>query len=62
MDFRNGREAGAGIDAELADDDRLTVARTLYKLMVAQHPERLVVLCDQGWVLARSDRPETMPA
>ncbi len=62
MDFRNGREGSAGIDAEPAHDDRLSVARTLYKLMVAQHPGRLVMLCDQGCMLARSDRPETTPA
>jgi hypothetical protein len=61
MVFHEGPE-GAKIDAELACDDRLTVARTLYKLLVAQHPGRLVMLCDQGCVLARSDRSETMPA
>jgi hypothetical protein len=60
MVFHDGRD-GADIDAETGCDDRLTVARTLYKLMVAQHPGRLVMLCDQGRVLARSDCPETMP-
>jgi hypothetical protein len=58
--FRDGWE-GAGTEAELAHDDRLTIARTLYKLMVAQHPGRLVMLCDGACMLARSDRPETMP-
>ncbi len=58
MAFRDG----TNIDAEGASDDRLTIARTLYKLMVAQHPGRLVMLCDDGCVVARSDHPEALPA
>jgi hypothetical protein len=45
-----------GIDA---DRERLEVARTLYKAVVAQYPDRLITLCDgAGWVLASSQRPE----
>ena len=44
----------SGIDA---DDKRLDVARTLYKALVAQDPDRQITLCDGGGrVLARSDR------
>jgi hypothetical protein len=43
-------------------EDRLTVALRLYKSLVAQYPERLITLCDdRGRVVARSDRPESMP-
>jgi hypothetical protein len=52
---------GAGIDTILARHDKLETARTLYSLKVAQHPGRLIMLCERARVLARSDRPETMP-
>ena len=40
-----------------ADHKRLDVARTLYKALVAQDPDRLITLCDgRGQVLARSER------
>ena len=41
--------------------DNLTVARGIYRGRVSQYPGRLVMLCDRARVLARSDRPETMP-
>jgi hypothetical protein len=58
--FRVGGE-GAGIEGVLACHDSLAVARSLYKAAVLKHPDRLVILCDRARVLARSDRPETMP-
>jgi len=53
---------GAGIETILARHDQLETARTLYRLKIAQHPGRLVMLCERARVLARSDRPETMPS
>ncbi len=65
LDYRRGRysielfrEAGesAGIEMELARETRLDVARTLFDLMCAQFAGRLVILCDGGRILQRSDR------
>ena len=58
--FREGGE-GAGVERVLARHKNLTVARTLYKDALRDNPGRLVMLCDRARVLARSDRPETMP-
>jgi hypothetical protein len=41
------------------DDDRkrLDIARRVYKALVAQDPDRLIMLCDgRGHVLARNER------
>jgi hypothetical protein len=41
------------------DDDRkrLDIARRLYQALVAQNPDRLIMLCDAGGcVLARNER------
>jgi hypothetical protein len=48
------------IDPERDREDRLEVARTLYKALVAQYPDRVITLCDGlGRVLASSEpRPE----
>jgi hypothetical protein len=56
--FKEGGE-GAGQEAIVDRHDNLTVARAIYRGRVSQYPGRLVMLCDR--VLARSDRPETMP-
>jgi hypothetical protein len=58
--FRDGGE-GAGIEKILVRHDSLTAARVLYKAVVLNYAERLIMLCDKARVLARSDRPETMP-
>jgi len=53
---------GAGIDGPPLDaHDDLTVARMLYRMHARERRERVVLLCDRARVLARSDRPETMP-
>jgi hypothetical protein len=52
---------GAGIEEILDAHDILSVARAIYRGRVAQFPDRLIMLCDRARVLARSDRPETMP-
>jgi len=56
------KEGGEGAQEEIIDrHDNLIVARAIYRGRVSQNPGRLVMLCDQARVLARSDRPETMP-
>jgi hypothetical protein len=58
--FRDGGE-GAVIQKILVRHDSLTVAHALYKVAALNCSERLIMLCDRARVLARSDRPETMP-
>jgi hypothetical protein len=52
---------GAGVEGVVASEDKLGVARELYKYAIANNPDRVVLLCDRARVLARSDRPETRP-
>ena len=52
---------GAGIEGAIASDDDLTTARPLYRRAVESNPDRVVLLADRARILARSDRPETMP-
>ena len=41
-----------------ANDKRLKIARTVYKALVAQNPDRQITLCDgSGRMLARSEQP-----
>ena len=58
--FCDGGE-GAGLQEVMARGDNLAMARAIYKLLVSQRPGRLIMLCNRARVLARSDRPETMP-
>jgi hypothetical protein len=58
--FKEGGE-GAGQEEIIDRHDNLTVARAIYRGRVGQYPGRLVMLCDRARVLARSDRPATMP-
>jgi hypothetical protein len=58
--FKPGGE-GAGLEEIPGRHDNLTIARAICRGRVAQLPGRLVMLCDRARVLARSDRPETMP-
>jgi hypothetical protein len=58
--FRDGGE-GAGIEEILIGHDSLSVARALYKVAALNCSERLIMPYDRTRVLARSDRPETMP-
>jgi hypothetical protein len=60
MLFRDGGES-SGIEVMIDSDDRLDAARALYEREIMKRPGRLVMLCDRARVLARSDRPETMP-
>jgi hypothetical protein len=58
--FRPGGE-GTGVEAIIDRDDLFDFARALYHRAVMKHPGRLVMLCERARILARSDRPETMP-
>lgn len=58
--FREGGE-GAGVDQVLARYENLTIARACFRANLKRYPDRLILLCDRARVLARSDRPETMP-
>jgi hypothetical protein len=58
--FKEGAH-DAGQEEIVDRHDNLTVARAIYRGRVSQYPSRLVMLRDRRCVLARSDRPETMP-
>jgi hypothetical protein len=58
--FREGAH-DAGQEEIVDRHDNLAVARAIYRGRVSQYPRRLVMLRDRARVLARSDRPETMP-
>jgi len=45
----------------LAYGENLDEARALYRLLRGEYPGAVVMLCDGGRILARSDRPDTMP-
>jgi hypothetical protein len=51
----------AGLEGVITSDDDLTTARELYRLAAAADPERVILLCDGGRILARSDHTDTMP-
>jgi hypothetical protein len=51
----------AGVEGVIASDDDLITARKLYRLAAAADPERVILLCDGGRILARSDQPDSMP-
>jgi hypothetical protein len=58
--FKKGGECAG--QKEIVDrHHNLAVARAIYLGRVAQYPGRLIMLCKRARVLARSDRPETMP-
>ena len=51
----------AGVEGVIASEDDLSMARALYQYAVANNRDRLVLLCDRARILARSDRPDSMP-
>jgi hypothetical protein len=51
------KPGGDGIEAVLDRHADLKTALSIYRARVAQHPGRLIMLCDHVQVLARSDRP-----
>jgi hypothetical protein len=52
------KPGGDGIEAVLDRHADLKTALSIYRDRVAQHPGRLIMLCDGAQVLARSDRPD----
>jgi hypothetical protein len=50
----------AGVEGIIASDDDLATARRLYRAAAESNPGRVVILYDDGRVLARSDEPDTM--
>ena len=58
--FKLGGE-GAGIEEIRDRHADFKVARSIYRARVEQYPGRLIMLCDRARMLARSDRPETLP-
>jgi hypothetical protein len=50
-----------GIEGLIASDDDLSTARKLYSAAAADNPGRVVLLCQSGRILARSNEPDTMP-
>jgi hypothetical protein len=55
------KPGGDGIEAVLDRHADLKTALSIYRDRAAQHPGRLIMLCDQAQVLARSDRPDAKP-
>jgi hypothetical protein len=49
-------ESGNGVERELTRCGQIQQAWTHYKQLAAEHPDRMVMLCDRAMVLARSDR------
>jgi hypothetical protein len=48
---------GAGIEGVITSE-----GRARYRLAIAHNPDRVILLCDRARILARSDRPDTMPS
>ena len=48
------------MERQLVYEDRLEVARRLFRAMCAQYPDRLITLFDphDAHIVARSDRPD----
>jgi hypothetical protein len=44
------------VEAVVAPVEDLTAARVVFDLAVTQRPDKLVMLCQNAWVLRRSDR------
>ena len=58
--FKPGGE-GAGIEEILNRHADLKTARSIYRKCVEKYPGRLVMLCDEAQIIARSDRPDAKP-
>jgi hypothetical protein len=55
------KEGGEGIEQVHARHANLKAGRSIYQISLKQYPGRLILLCDGGRVLVRSDRPDEMP-
>jgi hypothetical protein len=52
------KESGEGIEQVLDRHADSTIAWSIYQTSVKRYPGRLIMLCDGGRVLARSDRQD----
>ncbi len=55
------KQGGEGIEQVLDRHADIKVARSIYRTSIQRYPGRLIMLCDGGRVLARSDRPNATP-
>ena len=55
------RRPSFAIEGTIAGGDDLTTARALYRRAVASNLDRVILWADRARILARSDRPDTMP-
>jgi hypothetical protein len=55
------KQGGEGIEQVLGLHADIKAARSIYQTSIDQYPGRLIMLCDGGRVLARSDRPNATP-
>jgi hypothetical protein len=49
-------EVGGGVARVFEGGDRLEIALASYQSALVKHPDKLIMLCDQSHVLARSDQ------
>ena len=54
-------EVGGGVARVFEGGDRLEIALAIYQSALVKHPDKLVMLCDQSHVLARSDQRPSVP-
>jgi hypothetical protein len=54
-------QVGGGVARVFEGGDRLEIALAIYQSALVKHPDKLVVLCDQSHVLARSDQRPSVP-
>ena len=54
-------EVGGGVARVFEGGDRLEIALAIYQSTLVKHPDKLVMLCDQSLVLARSDQRPGVP-
>jgi hypothetical protein len=52
---------GAGAEKVVARYENLAIARAFFRATAKEHPSWGLMLCESARVLARSNRPETVP-
>ena len=58
--FNEGGE-NASVEQVLSRYENLSIARACFRANIKRYPGRLIMLLDRSRVLARSDRPGTLP-
>ena len=54
-------EVGGGVARVFEGGDRLEIALAIYQSALVKHPDKLVVLCHQSHVVARSNQRPSVP-